>query len=170
MNKKITAVLVLVTMFFVTGSTRAGFIKLPKINTGNSIVDGVANQATENVKNQALTKAINQTLKKLKCEYTDDTTATDTTCDLGKVVAALQAFGVGLDATVVKEVTINVLPSVNPKVAGVDKVSTARVKAMQKKLGNNITVKIKGQRLSMYYRVEPELKAGNALKFSVDLK
>lgn len=76
------------------------FAGFPKINTGSSTMNKIVNKGVSGAKNKAIADDINKKIKSFNCRFKNDTTTTDTTCNLQKVVdtinkkkSTLETFG-----------------------------------------------------------------------------
>ena len=117
-------------VIFITTSVWAGF-GLPKVSTGNSTVNKVANTAVDTAKNKGLEKVINDKLAKQNCQFKDAMTKTDTTCDLNKVVSELESWRSGLEGTIANDVDVHVEASAKSSGLAYDRGSYVRGKLYQ---------------------------------------
>lgn len=74
----------LAAVFFVTSVQAFG---LPKINTGNSTVNSIANKTLDTAKNKAIENEINKNIQKQNCAFKPNSSAT--TCNLDRVISSI---------------------------------------------------------------------------------
>ena len=94
------------TLLVVASTSWAGF-GLPKVKTGNSTVNNLANKGINKAATKGLEKAINDKIKKLGCSFADET-STATTCNLDKLVRELSLWRQGLEGTIANDFNIYV--------------------------------------------------------------
>lgn len=117
----------------VAGSAWAGF-GLPKVNTGNSAVNSALNKGVDMGKNAAVAKIINDKLTKYNCQFSNDSTTTDTTCNMDKMINELTMWKSGLESTLVNSVTVNVKASAKDSVKSASTVASTRAQEIRNRL------------------------------------
>lgn len=66
-------------------------IGMPKIKTGDSTTDAVADKTVSTAKNKAIADDINNKIKGYNCAFQNSDTKTDTTCNLDDVINTIKS-------------------------------------------------------------------------------
>lgn len=145
----------------VAGSAWAGF-GLPKVNTGNSTMNSVVNKGVDMGKNAAVAKIINDKLTKYNCQFANDSTTTDTTCNMDKMVNELTMWKSGLESTLVNSVTVNVKASAKDNIKSASTVASTRAQEIRNRLYKTMSW--------WDYTVTSNTQEGNGLSVWVTVK
>lgn len=118
MKKLFTAALV-IGLAVVSVSASAGF-GLP--STGSAGGD-LAVKATKKAVGKGLEASINDKIAKQNCAFKNNTTKTETTCDLNKIIADLKGWRTGLESTIANSVNVHIEASADKSDLAWDRVS-----------------------------------------------
>lgn len=145
----------------VASSAWAGF-GIPKVNTGNSTVNSAVNKGVDMGKNAAVAKVINDKLTKYNCQFKNDATMTDTTCNMDKIIKELTMWKSGLESTLVNNVTVNVKASAKDTVKSASSIASSRAQEIRNRLYKTMSW--------WDYTVTSNTQEGNGLSIWVTVK